>query len=385
MTKFKKYIAHPIKRRIAKYYLILLQKLFGLKVIGITGSAGKTTTKEMVASILKLRAKVAYSVANIDPIYNIPTTILKCSPLTKYLVLEMGVEYPGEMDFYLWLAKPDVGVIINIYPTHTLYFKSIDGVFMEKSKLIKNLKVGDTAILNTEDRYLKNLSKLTRASIVWFGEDTDIMSMEEKITDDFHTGFNLILNKNYDDKTYVQLDITGKQFVQNALAASAVAKVFGFTIKEIKRGLENFHSQDHRMKIIKHKSGAIIVDDSYNNNPEAAKATLNTFNNLSSNREKVIVFGDMLELGNLEPEYHKDIGSFIGQLKVDRLICVGKAAEITAKSASKFINGDHIFVVSHWRDAIPILESDLNDKVMVLVKGSRSIGLDNLVNQVSGL
>lgn len=383
MINIKKYLIHPIKRIIAKYYLVILRKFFDLKVIGITGSAGKTTTKEMLASILKTKSNVVFSYANIDPIYNIPTTILRCTPWTKYLVLEMGVEYPREMDFYLSLAKPDVGVITNIYPTHTLYFKNIDGVFAEKSKLIINLKVDDVAILNINDRYLKNLGKLTGSRIIWFGENTEVMSTEEMITDDFHTSFNLIFNKEVEDKMHIELNITGKQFIENALAAAAAAKVFGFNLKEIKRGLEVFHNQDHRMKIIKHKSGAIIVDDSYNNNPEAAKATLSTFSHLSQNRKKVIVFGDMLELGNLEQEYHKEIGQFIGQLNVDRLICVGKAAQVTAESATKFISKDRVFVVPHWKDAIPILESDLNDRVMVLVKGSRSIGLENLVDQVT--
>src|SRR3989344_2587811 len=141
----KKILIHPIKRRISKLYLIFLRRFFGLKVIGITGSAGKTSTKEMIISILSLKARTVASFANIDPVYNIPTTILRCTPLTKYLVLEMGVEYPNEMDFYLWLVKPDVGVITNIFPTHTLFLKDIEGVYKEKSKLIKNTKI---AILN---------------------------------------------------------------------------------------------------------------------------------------------------------------------------------------------------------------------------------------------
>ena len=377
------WLIHPIRRRIAKAYLKLLQKFTDIKVIAVTGSAGKTTTVQMLVSILSLAGKTTWSKNSIDPVYNIPNSILKTSIGTKYLVLEMGVEYPGEMDYYLWLAKPDVGVIINIYPTHTLFFENIDGVFAEKAKLIKNLKVDDVAVLNIDDRYLKDLGKLTKSRIIWFGKDSEVTSTDEVITDDFHTGFNLIFNNEIEDKVYIDLNITGKQFIQNALAASAAAKVFGVNLKEIKRGLESFQSQDHRMKIVKHKSGAVIVDDSYNNNPEAAKATLSTFNNLSKDRKKMIVFGDMLELGDLEPEYHKDMGEFIGKLKVDRLICVGKAAGVTADSAAKIIGADHVFFVPHWKDAIPILESDLNDKVMVLVKGSRSIGLNNLVDQIS--
>ncbi|NMD01040.1 MAG: hypothetical protein GYA62_15160, partial [Bacteroidales bacterium] len=128
----KKWFFHPIKRRVARLYLKILQSSTDIKVIGITGSAGKTTTKEVLASILKEDGKTVFSKENIDPIYNIPTTILKTPPSTKYLILEMGVEYLGEMDFYLWLAKPDVGIITNIFPTHLEFLKNVEGVMTEK-------------------------------------------------------------------------------------------------------------------------------------------------------------------------------------------------------------------------------------------------------------
>src|SRR5579859_7997424 len=160
---FRKWFVHPIKRRVAKYYLIFLKKFRGLTVIGITGSSGKTTTKEMLASILKLKGETIASFANIDPVYNIPTTILKCKPSTKYLVLEMGIEYPGEMDFYIWLAKPDVGVITNIYPTHTLFFGDETGVAKEKGKLVKTLGKNKTAVLNIENKYLLEIGQKVKS------------------------------------------------------------------------------------------------------------------------------------------------------------------------------------------------------------------------------
>ena len=200
---FKKWVIHPIKRRVAKYYLWFLRKFTSIKVIGITGSAGKTTTKEMLASILKLDEKTVYSFANIDPVYNIPTTILKCTLSTKYLILEMGVEYPGEMDFYLWLAQPDIGVITNIFPTHTEFLKDIEGVLEEKSKLIKSLSKNSFAVLNESDSRLKSLVNKTKAKIIWFnGENSD--------------------------------------------AARKVAEVFGVSPENIKKGLKNFDRPKHR-------------------------------------------------------------------------------------------------------------------------------------------
>jgi len=148
-----KLFIHPIKRRIAKAWVYILQRYFGLVVVGITGSAGKTTTKEMLASILSLKGITQYSYANIDPVYNIPTTILKCSPKTKYLVLELGIEYPGEMDFYGWIVKLDISVITNISATHTEYFGDEYGVYIEKTKLLNYTK--SFCVLNKDNKYLK--------------------------------------------------------------------------------------------------------------------------------------------------------------------------------------------------------------------------------------
>lgn len=138
-------------------------------MVGVTGSAGKTSTKEMLYSILKEKGKAERSPANIDPTFNIPTTILRCKSPIKYLVLEMGVEFPGEMDFYLWLAKPQIGIITNIYQTHTLFFKNPTGVAKEKGKLIKNLNRKDTAILNENNPHTRQLGKETKAKVIWFG------------------------------------------------------------------------------------------------------------------------------------------------------------------------------------------------------------------------
>src|SRR3989344_6054436 len=167
-------VIHPVKRRIAKLYVLTLQKFFGLIVIGITGSAGKTTTKEMIVGVLRKVDQTVWSKENIDPIFNIPTTILRCTPKTKYLILEMGVEYPYEMDFYLWIVKPTIGVITNIFPTHTLYFGDEKGVLKEKSKLVKNTKV---AVLNLDDKHSLSLRDKYSSKIVWFhNDDNPILS-----------------------------------------------------------------------------------------------------------------------------------------------------------------------------------------------------------------
>ena len=320
---------HPIKRRISKYYCFILQKCFGLTVIGITGSAGKTTTKEMISSILRLSGKTVWSKDNIDPIFNIPTTILRCTPKTKYLILEMGVEYPNEMDFYLWLVRPNVGVITNIFPTHTLYFGDINGVFKEKSKLVKN---NDVAILNSDDLKLNALKKKINAKIFWFKSDNN----------------PILQNENAARITCQALEI------QNAL---------------IEEGLKKYQSPKHRMSIIKHKSGAVIFDDTYNSNPEAFRKSLGYFLKLAGNNKKIAVVGDMLELGDIEVSEHKRIGREIQSKGFVKIIGVGKLV--------KFITSD---VYSSYLEALPEIRKYLRTKTYIFVKGSRSIGLDKLVD-----
>lgn len=375
----KRLFIHPIKRRIAKYYLFLLKRVTGLKVIGITGSTGKTTTKEMLASILKLDGKTVWTKANIDPIYNIPTTILKCDFKTKYLILEMGVEYPGEMDFYLWLAKPDIGVITNISITHTLFFGNIEGVFNEKIKLVKNLTKDNWAVLDIEDERLRKLKGILLSKIMWFGESGFIKADNIKFDSNKNTEFNLHIGK---ISYKASIPIYGKHFVANALAASSAAFVFGVDAEKIIKGLKDTHVEEHRMNIFTHKSQVLIVDDSYNNNPFAANETLIAFKEVAGNRKKLIVMGDMLELGNLEKEEHIKLGKRIADIEVDFVIGVGNASRYIVEEAQKKVGKENVLWLASKNDVKKHLRPFLNKNWAILIKGSRSIGLDEVVNRL---
>lgn len=341
----KKYIFHPVKRRLARYYLYLLQRFTGIKVIAITGSAGKTTTKEMLASILGVSGKTVHSEGNIDPVYNIPTTILKTPLGAKYLVLEMGVEYPGEMDFYLWLAKPDIGVITNIFPTHTEFLGSIEGVFKEKSKLVISLGKGGAAVLNSGDKKLKKLAGKLTSPVIWFKDDVNPL-------------------------------------VQNANAASAAAKFLGISEPNIKKGLAHYQKPPHRLNIIKHKSGAMILDDSYNSNPWAAMSTLAYFNKLAKG-EKVAVLGDMLELGDFDETAHRELGRSVAKAGFSAVIGVGKSSKFLIDEVKSLSKNTKTYLVADSHAALPIVRDLIRKNVSILVKGSRSIGLDRLIDKLS--
>lgn len=376
---FKQIIIHPLKRRLAKYYLIFLRMFFDIKVIGITGSAGKTTTKEMLASILKESGEVVSSYKNIDPVYNIPDTILRCCPSTKYLVLEMGVEYPGEMAFYIWLAKPDVSVITNINPTHLLYFLDIQGVLKEKKLIATSLGSNSCAVINHSDPNLSKIKKDIKAKILPFGKGTKIYATEIKITKS-GTFFTLSMGGRL---TKIKLPLVGEHFVSDALAAVSVASVFNLKGSDIKKGLGEYNIPEHRMNIFNGEKGTLIIDDTYNNNPKAAQEALKVFEKLSAGKVRGIVFGDMLELGDQSEYYHHEIGKIISGLKIDFLVCLGTQTEYLIDEVKKTGSKIDMYKTTSTGQVYKLIQKYLGKNTVVLLKGSRAVALDKVAEKLS--
>jgi UDP-N-acetylmuramoyl-tripeptide--D-alanyl-D-alanine ligase len=339
----KKWLFHPIKRRMARGYLKFLQKFTKIKVIAITGSAGKTTTKEMLSSILKNYQSTIYAKDNIDPIYNIPSTILKTPPGTKFLILEMGVEYPNEMDFYLWLAKPDIGVITNIFPTHLEFLGGISGVLKEKSKLVLSLQGGDIAVLNSGDKNLKSLNHKIKVRIQWFGSSED-------------------------------------QLKENASAAATVARCLKVPENKISEGLNKYQKPVHRLSLVELKDGAVILDDSYNSNPEALSKALQFFEQKAGKNNKIAVLGDMKELGKYEESFHREMGRKISKLNFEAVIGVGSAMKYLVEEINKGRSDTKTYLVEKREDVFPLLRPYLQNGNYILIKGSRSVALDKLVD-----
>lgn len=374
-----KLVIHPVKRRIARYYLLFLRKFFGIKVVGITGSAGKTSTKEMIASVLGRKFKTASTPGNIDPVYSIPTTILKCSPATKYLVAEMGIEYPGEMDFYLWLAKPDISVVTNIYYTHTLYLGAVDGVIREKGKIVTRLSRNSWAVINGGDKNSLPLAEKTEAKTVVYGEGGTVRAENVSIQAHMSTKYTLVTDVG---KEVIQLAVLGRSFVENSLAAACVGIISGVSLKDIKAGLESFSKQPHRMQAVKSSGGFWVLDDSYNSNPLALRNATEAFCDSFRGMEKIAVVGDMLELGRYEGKFHRQMGTFIAGKKVDYLVAVGDASKTLASSASAAMPKERVFWTRDHNGAFKIIRPLLGKNTAVLVKGSRSLGLERLVSRL---
>ena len=374
---FRKWIVHPVKRRVAKYYLVFLRWVFGLKVVGVTGSAGKTTTKEMIVAILGQKGEVVWSFANIDPVYNIPATILRCRPRTRFLVLEMGVEYPGEMDFYLWLANPDVGVITNLNLTHTEFLGGLFGVVREKTKLVRGLGRKGVAVLNGNDKVTRQRVRRLAARKLWYGEGGGVEAKEVELDKEGNTDFNLVRGE---EKVKVKLRLLGEQFVEDALAAVTVGEVLGIEFGAIEKGLESVKPESHRMVAMKTAKYGLIVDDTYNSNPLAAKRALEMVAKLVGKGRKVAVLGDMKELGGEERRAHLRVGMEVAGLKYDWLLTLGKAASYMGKGAVREgMEQERVRNFEGKGELIGELRRVLGKNTVCLVKGSRSMEMEEIV------
>lgn len=373
------WLTHPIKRRLARAYLKYLRRYGNIKVVGITGSVGKTTTTAILTSILKRAGKTVCSAEGIDPVYNIPNTILRANRGTKYLVLEMSVEYIDEMDYYLWLAKPDISIITNISITHTQFLKDKEGISNEKGKIIKYLDKDGTAILNADDSIVKGLSRVTKANVIYFGENANISASDIRLNEDMSTNFTLHIGM---DKKVVHIDALGKQFVSNALAAAATANALGVGIDDIVKGIELFERPRHRLNVFKSSTNGIIFDDTYNSNPRAASESLDTFDEISGSRKKIAVIGDMLELGKFEEAAHRELGKKAGGLGLSYLIGVGSAARFVVEEATRHMGNKNCFLVGSSTEALELVKPLISKDTALFVKGSRSIHLEKLVESL---
>jgi len=374
--RYRTWIYHPIRRRLAKYYLVLLKKLFGLKVVAVTGSAGKTSTKDMLVSILSIVGETVGSYKNIDPVFNIPTTILKCRPLTKFLVLEFGVEYPGEMEFYFWLAEPDVGVVTNVYPTHIEFFGDVSGVAKEKSKIVGLLKKGSCAVINSDNEYTSKFN--THAKKAMYGSNGDIKAKNVSYTKDLKTCFTLVEGKN--NRT-IKLPFLGEQFVYNCLAAVGASRCLGIKTENIVQGIESVENTEHRMQPRISKSGAIVIDDTYNNNPQAAEESLKVFAKVSGKKKKIVVMADMLELGSKSVSYHRSLGGQVYKSGARVFIGLGDKMRYAIEEYEK-LGGANARCVTNKSSVVKLLKKYMTKGSFVLIKGSRYFKLDEILNDI---
>lgn len=360
---------------------------FSMPLIGVTGSNGKTTTKEMIAAILSRRGPVLKNEGNLNNHIGLPLSLLRLKEGDRAAVLEMGISRKGEMEGLCEIAAPTVGLITNIGPAHLACLGTLEGVAQEKGKLFQTIdRSGGTAVINRDDPLLRPWEN--KLSSCWtFGLES---SADVSATDlEEGTGcvtFNLHLNREGRGKQGVRLSAVGRHQVVNALAAAAVSAALGVGLNDISEGLQAFRPPENRGEVIKMK-GVHILFDAYNANPASVRAGLEM---LSSYRpgtrvgaeqgRKMAVLGDMLELGDLAESAHFDVGRWAAETGLDALIAVGEWAEKTAEGARQ--GGLPAECVSIHRDLESVqmvMRKELRAGDCILIKGSRGMKMERLL------
>ncbi|HZR46925.1 MAG TPA: UDP-N-acetylmuramoyl-tripeptide--D-alanyl-D-alanine ligase, partial [Candidatus Manganitrophaceae bacterium] len=352
---------------------------FRLPLVGVTGSNGKTTTKEMTASILSRRGPVLKNEGNLNNHIGLPLSLLRLREEHQAAVVEMGISQKGEMKRLCEIARPTVGLVTNIGPAHLEFLGDLAGVAKEKGELFESIGSGGTGVINRDDPYLRPWEE--RLADRWtFGIDSDAdvtaSAIEQKATE---TCFTLHLNRS-GEAAEILLPIVGRHQVYNALAAAAVASALGLGLNEIREGLEQFRPVALRTEILKVR-GATILLDAYNANPASMKAALQmlaSYRPEGASSRRIALLGDMLELGGSADAAHLEIGNRAAQLGIDLLITVGERAEKTAEGARQ-AGMAAVFVHPDLESAQRFLRETMKEGDCLLIKGSRGMKMERVL------
>jgi UDP-N-acetylmuramoyl-tripeptide--D-alanyl-D-alanine ligase len=353
-----------------------------VKVIGITGSNGKTTTKDMVNSILATSFKVHKTKGNLNSQIGLPLTILEVLDEDEIVVLEMGMSETGQIERLSKIAQPDIAIITMIGLSHIATLGSREGIAKAKLEIVAGLKENGLLIYNGDEPFLQHLkTTLTNKKVrfITFGETSENDLFPRTISED---GGEFKFVTNYENSPEYSLPLMGRHNIHNALASIAVGKELNINEENIVYGLKNLSITDMRMQKLKSSKGFTIINDAWNASPNSVKAAIETFQDLSGYNKKLLVLGDMLELGENEIEYHKEIGRFIDPSKIDFLITFGQLSRFLANEAKRNLGAERIKVVTDKEEIVTILNSVTNINDAILVKGSRGMAMEEVVNKL---
>ncbi len=346
-------------------------------VAAITGSNGKTTTRQMTARVLAQKYNTLETVGNYNNQIGVPLTLLRLTAEYERAVVELGTNRPGEIARLAQICAPDIGVVTNIGPAHLEGLGSLDGVMREKEQLIKHLKAGGKAVLNADDRRVYQMASRTDREVLLYGLSKNA-GIRASAVHEKTSGISFDLHLLH-ERLAVDLSVPGYFMVLNALAAAAVGHLLKLPAADIKTGLEAFQPAWGRMNIFQTANGIHIIDDTYNANPDSMKAALTTLKTLRANNRSLFVAGDMLELGARAEALHKQVGAWAAASGIDRLLVTGEFAHAVVAGALS-AKMTHTDIFSGTRDEIlDTLKDWLKPGDWVLIKGSRGARMDTIV------
>ena len=351
---------------------------FAIPVIAVTGSNGKTTVKEMIASILQMHGQPLVTQGNLNNEIGVPLTLLRMNNTHSHAVIEMGASHIGEIAYLASLAQPDVGVVTNAMSAHLEGFGSLDGVAQGKGEMFDALMEGATAIINADDRYANDWrGRAAPAQILSFGlhQQADVSASNiEFDVQAWQTRFTLHTPQG---ETDISLPFVGEHNVMNALAAAAASQASGMSLDVVRDGLQQVRSVSGRLRAQTSHHGALVIDDSYNANPDSLQAGLDVLEMLPGKR--ILVIGDMAELGSTAAALHTRIAAQAREAGVQFLFAIGDESRVAVE---RFGNGAQHFA-SH-AELLTALARQLDDNSVVLVKGSRRMRMEKIVEGLLG-
>ncbi|MGM0499529.1 MAG: UDP-N-acetylmuramoyl-tripeptide--D-alanyl-D-alanine ligase [Bacillota bacterium] len=352
-----------------------------LKVIAVTGSAGKTTTKDLIYSVLSQKYNCLKTEGNYNNHIGLPLTLLRLTAEKEFAVVEMGMSALAEIDLLAKIAVPDLGVVTNVAAAHLKQLGSLENIAKAKKELIDNLSNSDTAVLNYDNLYTKKMGKDSSAEVIYFGfkSGADIQALSYNYSPEQElVNFNLL----YKNKKYnFEFNRAGKHNIYNAMVAILIAFKYNLSTSLIQAGLLKTKFSSLRMEFIELNNGAKIINDSYNANPLAVKAALDVLAEKKGTR-KIAVLASMLELGESSAEKHQKIGEYAAKKSIDILITVGKEAEEIAVGAASKMQTEKIVKLADNEACINFLLNEIKSGDLILIKGSRANKLEEIIEEL---
>ncbi|WP_406460729.1 UDP-N-acetylmuramoyl-tripeptide--D-alanyl-D-alanine ligase [Streptomyces sp. NBC_01622] len=352
----------------------------GATLVALTGSAGKTSTKDLIAQVLARKAPTVFTPGSLNNEIGLPLTALSATDETRFLVLEMGARGIGHIRYLTDLTPPKIGLVLNVGTAHIGEFGGREQIAQAKGELVEALPEDGAAILNADDPLVRAMASRTKAKVILFGEsgEADVRAENVRLTDSGQPAFSLHTPSGCSEVT---MRLYGEHHVSNALAAAAVAHELGMSADEIATALSEAGSLSRwRMEVTERPDGVTIVNDAYNANPESMRAALRALAAMGKGRRTWAVLGKMAELGDEALAEHDAVGRLAVRLNVGKLVAVGgrEASWLQLGAYNEGSWGEESVHVSDAQAAVDLLRSELRTGDVVLVKASRSVGLESV-------
>src|SRR5881296_572210 len=350
------------------------RKSLPIKVLAITGSNGKTSTKDFGASVLGRRFRVTKTQGNFNNHVGLPRTILEATSRDEVAVWEIGMNHPGEVAALAKVAAPDVGIITNVGVAHIEFMGSREKIAEEKGALAQAVGAHGTVILNADDPFTRSIATRARGKVILAGTTAGNIRAGEISQSGTGTDFTILEGAH---RCRAQLPVPGLHMVQNALLAVAAGRAFGLSLEECAAGLVAAPLTKARLQI-KDLGGVQFLDDSYNANPDSMKAALRTLVELDADGKRIAVLGEMHELGDESERGHREVGETSAALKIDQLIAIGDAATAIAEGA-RHAGLQKTTVVNSTSEAAELLNEIAAPGDLILIKGSRASRTEEVI------